>query len=369
MRIALLHIITLAIILTLSNCTQNQETRGIIELGKLIFLDTRLSEPEGQSCESCHSIKHGFADPDQDVPVSEGAIKGRFGKRNSPTVAYTVYSPDFHFDKKEQDYLGGHFHDGRAANIMMQAGHPFFTFEEMNLEHRKHVVDKIRNGPYADLFRKVFGSHSLSDTEAAFLYVRMALSAFQGSDQVNPFSSKFDAYLAGKVKLTEQEMRGMKLFEDEKKGNCAACHPMKPLANGLPPLFTDFTYDNLGVPKLKDSPFYTMPKKINPKGKDFIDYGLYETTRRNEDRGRFKVPTLRNIALTAPYMHNGFFKTLEEVVDFYNTRDVKKWPAPEVRQNVNTEEMGNLKLTDQEVKDIVAFMLTLTDGYKIPDKK
>jgi cytochrome c peroxidase len=335
----------------------------LIKLGKKIFFDTRLSNPEGQSCESCHSIKHAFTDPDKNIPTSEGAVKGRFGNRNTPTVSYTVFSPDFFFDKKEKDYIGGHFYDGRAANIMIQAGFPFFTPEEMNLEDRKILVEKIRTSEYAGLFKKVFGNHSLDEIEAAFLYLRIALAAYQGSDEVNPFSSKYDAYLAGITKLSESEMRGLKLFEDKKKGKCAECHITTKGKNAKGPLFTDFTYDNLGVPRETSNPFYSMPKEINPDGKNFIDIGLAKTTKRNADRGRFKVPTLRNINITAPYMHNGSMKTLKEVVDFYNTRDVKKWPAPEVAKNINKEEMGKLGLTEQEVNDIVAFMETLTDGY------
>jgi cytochrome c peroxidase len=155
------------------------------------------------------------------------------------------------------------------------------------------------------------------------------------------------------------------LFEDEDKGNCAACHPSQPSDDGTPPLFTDFTYDNLGVPKNPENPFYYLPKFLNPSGVDFVDLGLGGTLNKPSENGKFKVPSLRNIAKTSPYIHNGLFKNLRQVVAFYNTRDVGPWPQPEVRMNVNHDELGNLGLSEQEIDDIVAFMHTLTDGYNI----
>ena len=139
------------------------------------------------------------------------------------------------------------------------------------------------------------------------------------------------------------------------------------MARGAHPLFTDFSYDNIGVPANPANPFYSMNKSINPHGRSYADKGLGTTTRNQKQDGKFKVPTLRNIAQTAPYMHNGIFTTLREVIDFYNTRDVdKKWPAPELNNNVNTEELGDLKLSKNEIDDLVAFLNTLNDGYKWP---
>ncbi|MFC1563213.1 cytochrome-c peroxidase, partial [candidate division KSB1 bacterium] len=185
---------------------------------------------------------------------------------------------------------------------------------------------------------------------------------------LNQFNSKYDLYLEGKVVLTEQEMRGLALFEDEKKGNCAACHPSQSGPEGSRPLFTDYTYDNLGVPKNAENPFYYLPKDLNPDGVNFVDLGLGGTVNKPEENGKFKVPSLRNIAKTSPYMHNGLFKTVRQVVVFYNTRDVGPWQPPEFPMNVNREELGNLGLTEQDVDDIVAFLNTLTDGYN-PNKK
>jgi cytochrome c peroxidase len=198
--------------------------------------------------------------------------------------------------------------------------------------------------------------------------VAEAIAAYEKSRELNPFNSKYDFYLVGKVMLNEQERRGLELFEDEEKGNCAACHPSQPGADRTPPLFTDFTYDNLGVPKNPENPFYYLPEKLNPDGADFVDLGLGGVLEKPSEIGKFKVPSLRNVAKTGPYLHNGIFKNLRQVVVFYNTRDVGPWPAPEVGVNVNRDELGDLGLSEQEIDDIVAFMHTLTDGYD-PNKR
>jgi cytochrome c peroxidase len=167
------------------------------------------------------------------------------------------------------------------------------------------------------------------------------------------------------VKLSAREKRGLALFNDPSKGNCAACHPSTGV-DGTPPLFTDFTYDNLGVPKNPRNGFYRMAPQYNPAGAAWVDHGLGGVLGLASEDGKFKVPTLRNIALTAPYMHNGYFTDLRSVVNFYNTRDVAPWPAPEVADTVNHEELGNLGLNEQEVEDLVAFLYTLSDGYHAP---
>ena len=174
--------------------------------------------------------------------------------------------------------------------------------------------------------------------------------------------------LSKSLQLSLLEQRGLELFEAEDKGNCAACPPSQPGPNGEPPLFTDFTYDNLGVPKNEKLPFFAMPSEFNPQGKSYRDPGMADNLSifdSAEQQGKFKVSTLRNVANTGPYMHNGIFSTLEEAVEFYNTRDVdSKWGPPEIPKNVNKEELGDLLLTDDELKAIVAFLKTLSDGYQ-----
>jgi cytochrome c peroxidase len=198
----------------------------------------------------------------------------------------------------------------------------------------------------------------LDNVEQAFQFIADATAIFENTSIFNRFSSKYDYFLAGRVKLSPQELKGLQLYNDVNKGNCAACHPSTTI-NNSPPLFTDFTYDNLGVPK--------NPNILAKKGQDFVDSGLGAVINDVNEKGKFKVPTLRNIDKTAPYFHNGVFKTLREVVNFYNTRDTdSKWGEPEVAENVNSGELGNLKLTDKEVDNIVAFLKTLSDGYN-PD--
>lgn len=348
------------------------------ELGKLLFFDTDLSVPQGQSCASCHDPEFGFADPDSSRGVSMGAIHVRFGDRNSPTAAYAGYSPDFQYDEDEGMYVGGQFWDGRAANLAEQAKGPFLNPLEMNNPSKQSVIQKIRDSDYADHFDDVYGVGALDDVEMAYDHVADAIAAFEMTDEVNRFSSKYDKYLAGEVKLTKEEKLGRRLFNNQNKGNCAACHPSTAGSYADEPLFTDFTYDNLGAPSnlgmLGDSPelmhyypFYYQPlaPKFNPAGLDFVDYGLGGIVMSDYEMGKVKVPTLRNVAVTPPYMHNGAFTTLKEVVHFYNTRDVPgaNWPAPEVDMNINTDELGDLGLTDAEEDAIVAFMETLTDGY------
>jgi cytochrome c peroxidase len=228
------------------------------------------------------------------------------------------------------------------------------------------------NQLYQELFLSVYGVEleTLLSTEnqtyidAVYVEVADAIAAFEKSSELNKFNSKYDYFLKGEAELTPSEQNGLILFNS--KAMCNACHQSMPLTardgSIMPPLFTDFTYDNLGI-----------PKSNNPKiDDDPIDYGLggrtdiAATDPDGKQLGKHKVVTLRNIELTAPYGHNGYFATLKEIVNFYNTRDVADWDQPEVLQNLNTTELGNLGLTDDEENDIVAFMKTLTDGYDEP---
>jgi len=324
-------------------------------LGRLLYFDKDLSNPLGQACASCHLPVAGYADPDQELPVSEGAVTGRFGGRNAPSAAYAAFSPVFGLDSASGQYRGGQFWDGRAPTLEEQAKGPFLNPVEMN-NTKEGVVQAVRNSRYAELFKRVYGPESLDVTESAYNLIAQAIASFERTAQVNRFTSKFDYYLKGKVALTAQENRGLQLFNG--KGNCSACHPSSSLDGKTPPLFTDFTYDNLGVPRNMAYPFYLIDPSPYP------DLGLGAIITDPAQKGKFKVMTLRNIALTAPYSHNGYFKTLKEIVHFYNTRNLPGlWPQPDVVENVNTTELGDLGLTDQEEDDIVAFLLTLTDGF------
>lgn len=368
--IALMSLLILAFI----GCgTPGEEQKGSLgftlspkeQLGKLLFNDVNLSTPPGQACSACHSPEAGFGGPPSDLPVSRGANRDRFGNRNDLTAAYASFIPPLRYDSAEGVYKGGLFWDGRAATLEDQAKGPPLNPLEMANPDAESLVDRIRKASYASLFREVFGQDALDDGKRAFNLMAEAIAAYERSAELNRFDSKYDFYLKGKVKLTEQEMSGLQIFEDPKKGKCANCHPSRPSSDGTPPLFTDYTYDNLGVPKNPEVPFYYMDKKVNPAGVGFVDLGLGGVVRKNEHNGKFRVPTLRNVAITPAYMHNGTFKSLRQVVMFYSTRDIGPWPPPEVRENVNTKELGNLRLSDQEIDDLVAFMKTLTDGYRL----
>lgn len=381
-------------------------------LGKNLFFDTNLSTPKGQSCATCHAPETGFTGPRSEInaagSVFPGAISTRFGNRKPPSAAYATQSPLFHFDTAEGLFLGGNFWDGRATGEILgnpaadQALGPFLNPVEMNMASAQALCDTVAAASYATLFNDAFPYVTkpidcTNDVTGTYHRIGLAIAAFEASREVNAFTSKYDYYLRGKVQLTAQESAGLALFQDPLKGNCSACHPSTLGPNGELPLFTDFSFDNLGVPKNPANPFYTMDTvlvngvPVNPLGAAWIDKGLggfleshtlpsYQALAA-ANMGKQKVPTLRNIdkrpnqSFVKAYAHNGYFKSIKEIVHFYNTRDVLPlctgtavpsvdcWPAPEVATNVNTDELGNLGLTPTEEDALVAFLKTLSDGY------
>ena len=318
-------------------------------LGGKIFLDTSLSNPPGQGCVSCHSPKDAFADPRR---VSPGAVKGRVGRRNAPSLMYAALIPshrleDTYDDNGELEYIveGGLFLDGRAHDLLDQVRHPFFDKNEMNIAGAKELAGKFRNGDYAKEFE------DLTDKEINEKTFE-ALVAFLREPMFRPFNSRIDEYWAGdKEALSLSEKRGLDVFQTS--GVCSSCH-LTGGASWPKPLLTDSGFDNLGAPAI---------------GK--IDPGLGAVTGKAGELGKFKVPSLRNVALTAPYLHNGSIKTLKEVVELYNKRDLEpeRWGVTNYPRTVNHEEMGDLGLTDQEVDDLVALLAAFTDQnlLKIPE--
>jgi cytochrome c peroxidase len=391
------------------------------QLGKSIFFDDNLSINQNQSCAACHAPEVGWTGPDAAInahgAVYEGSISGRFGDRKPPSSAYATQSPIFHIDKKGL-FVGGNFWDGRATGEKLgnpaadQAQGPFLNPVEQALPDSACVVYRVCNpvipGDYPVLFEEIWGDEACdiswpadvgtvcategalvgldpadrTKSDTAYDNIALSIAAYEGSQEVNAFSSKFDLSFAGAVKLSKEEQRGYALFRG--KGKCHRCH----ISNGKQALFTDYTFDNLGGPQNPENPAGVAP--------DFVDVGLggflkkagYPEEVYMAEWGKQKVPTLRNIGLglesgvVKAYSHNGYFKTLEGIVHFYNTRDVKPtcpglyteaealaagcWPPPEVAENVNTDELGNLGLTPEEEADIVAFMKALSDGYVLP---
>ena len=383
-------------------------------LGEKLFFDETLSDPEGQSCATCHGPEVGWTGPDEIVNktggVYPGALHQRFGNRKPNSSAYASLSPLFHavFEGDKIQFVGGNFWDGRATGHILgnpaadQAQGPFLNPVEQNIANAKILVEKVCNTEYVSLFDKVgediWGIKELSksnDLNLQFGIIGIAIAAFENSDKVNQFSSKFDYYLKGKINLTDKEKRGFELFNG--KAKCALCHPGTINNDGSFPLFTDFRFENLGIPANPQNPWYAMDTTLNPDGANWIDPGLKDFIKNlpqyamfaDENYGKHQVPTLRNVdkrpseEFVKAFGHNGYFKSLEEIVHFYNTRDilpfaekvsnpqpgVNSWPKPEVSENINRIETGNLGLSAEDESAIVAFLKTLSDGYIIKDKE
>ena len=375
------------------------------ELGKKLFFDTNLSSPPGQACAGCHDPVNGWTGPTENPGgVYEGTVKGRFGKRKPPSSAYAGDSPVLHLEK-QGNFAGGLFWDGRATGaewkdpLAEQAGVPFLNPLEQNNPDKKAVVLKVKGSDYARLFEQVWKLQAADwdrNVDKVYEDIARSIAAYERSDEVNPFDSKFDAFWRkanaknlkvegidathskeyANLGLDESELKGLLLFNT--KARCAECHTLAPGPGNKPPVFTDYTYDNTGVPKNPANPFYSMDSQFNPEGRNWLDPGLggflntvpEYAPNATRNVGKYKVPTLRNVdlrrdpAFVKIYMHNGAFKSLEEVVHFYNARDGGQYPPSELKANLNTEQLGNLRLTDEEENALVAFLKTLSDHYK-----
>ena len=425
----LLSALFLIVVATSASVTAQTALTPKEQLGKSIFFDQHLSLNQNQACAACHAPGVGWTGPTQEINagggVYEGSIAGRFGDRKPPSSGYATMSPVLAYEMIDGEALfsGGNFWDGRATGEKLgspaadQAQGPFLNPMEQALPDSACVVYRVCNpvtaADYPASFASVWGADAcviswpadtasvcsqegtkvaLSDADrtksnSAYDSIALSIAVYEGSSDVNRFSSKFDAYVAKRVKLSKEELAGYKLFDG--KAQCSACHVLtdkNKKADGS--LFTDFTYDNIGVPRNPENPIYNRIP-------DFVDKGLGGFLARRTDyaqfaaanMGKHKVTTLRNVALrpssdiVKAYTHNGYFKTLEGLVHFYNTRDVLArcpgyyteaealaancWPAPEVVENLNTAEVGNLQLSASEEASIVAFLKTLSDGYVV----
>ena len=393
------------------------------QLGKSVFFDENLSINQNQSCASCHDPVAGWTGPiteiNQGGAVYEGSIPGRFGDRKPPSAAYATLSPIF-FQDKSGLFVGGNFWDGRATGEKLgnpaadQAQGPFLNPVEQALPDSACVVYRVCEADegYPVSFEQVWGAGAcdiawptdidtlchtegvtvpLSDEDRAKSYmaydnIALSIAAYEDSSEVNAFSSKYDQTFDGKVKLSKLEQRGFALFRG--KGKCALCHT----ANGQEALFTDFTFDNLGLPRNPENPAVIVSGFVDPGLGGFLKNAGYPEEVYLAEWGKQKVPTLRNVGKGSceaepgnadcgvkAFGHNGYFKTLAGIVHFYNTRDVKPecpgdyteaealagdcWPAPEVSENVNDAELGDLGLSPEEEAAIVAFLMALSDGF------
>ncbi|SMX29341.1 Methylamine utilization protein MauG precursor [Pelagimonas phthalicica] len=346
------------------------ETSLTIEsLGEALFSDENLSLNRTQSCATCHDPDHAFADPRGMASLGDDGVS--IGDRNAPTAMYAAHIPEFH-QADSGDWVGGQFHDGRAMTLEDQAGGPPLNPVEMGMADKAAVVARLReNQDYVTGFDLLFGAGTLENDEAGYRAMTQAIAAYERTEQFSPFDSKYDRYLRGEVALSDQEELGRVLFFSKQFTNCNLCHQV----NGSPmnprEVFTDFSYHNIGVPENK------ALRQQNGVALGTLDHGLAANPQMDGDpnqRGKFRTPTLRNVAVTGPYMHNGIFADLRTVILFYNQYNTKNparrvnpetgapFPMPQIPGTLAVQELTHgPALDDTRVDALVAFLKTLTD--------
>lgn len=337
-------------------------------LGAQLFFDVNLSKERNQSCATCHDLANGFVDKRQDAllgAVSLGSDRLSMGSRNTPTAAYAAFSPSFH-RMPNGEYRGGQFLDGRASGLAKQAEGPLVNPVEMAMPDSAAVVSRVKeNSRYDNVFRSIYGQDVLNDSDKGYAAIADAIATFEKTSMFMPFDSRYDRALRGEIKLTPQEELGKTLFFSQQFTNCNACHQLSSSPFNPQETFTNYEYRNIGVPANPD----LMAQNGNKK-----DFGLLDNPAINDPRqaGKFKVPSLRNVAVTGPYMHNGVFQDLRTVVLFYDKYNNPKrvinpetgqlWGEPEVPENVDLATLEKAPaLPDRRVDAIVAFLKTLTD--------
>ncbi len=355
----------------------------LASVGQQLFNEPRLSASGQLACAGCHAAAQAHADKAGTFLPVGGALMNQQGLRSSPSLRYLNGTPAFSIDAQGRAH-GGLFWDGRANDRVAQARGPLFAANEMANADVPSYVRRLRTTSAFPALLQASGLTAAA-TDAQLLDASLqALARYQQQDpDFAPFTSKFDAVQDGRATFTAQEARGFAAFTDPRRGNCAACHSATPPANapaGARALFTNHAYFALGVPRNQST------ATQNPA---FFDLGLCGPQRTDlatqaTQCGRFRVPSLRNVALSAPYFHNARFQTLEEVVGFYATRDVDpaRW-YPVVNGQVQRYNdlpaayQGNVHrgapfdrrpgqlpaLSPQDVNDIVSFLKTLSDGY------
>lgn len=390
---------------------------AVAMLGKRIFFDKSLSASGRQSCASCHSPDHAYGPPNSLSVQLGGPDMKRQGYRPPPSLMYLYRQPNFSIgpDQGETDApvsvvqlarqaggapkaqksagaapvvpamvpQGGLFWDGRVDTLQQQASGPLLNPVEMANASSADVLQKLERTPYRAMFQQLFGPNIFNDPRLAVAEAMFAVARYQVEDpSFHPYSSKYDRWLEGKARLTRAELRGLRLFNDPNKANCAGCHLSSPGRDGLPPMFTDFQYEALGVPRNRDI--------ASNRDARFYDLGLcgpFRTDLRDQTQycGMFLTPTLRNVATRKAFFHNGVYHSLEDVLAFYNERNtdpqrfyprradgtVDKYddlPA-QYRANVDSTDApfdrkfgDKPAMTEQDISDIIAFLRTLTDA-------
>ncbi|RXZ33357.1 cytochrome-c peroxidase [Oxalobacteraceae bacterium CAVE-383] len=365
---------------------------SLTQLGHVLFFDPALSASGKQSCASCHDPDHAFGPPNDLSVQFGGRDMKRPGTRAVPSLRYAQTTPPFseHFhdddgdDSVDAGPTGGRNWDGRVDSAHDQARIPLLSPHEMANAGPAEVVAKVKRAAYAPQFRAAFGDGIFDNTDRAFEAVLTALEVFQESPaDFYPYTSKYDAFLRGQATLSRQELRGLAWFNDPEKGNCASCHISEVAPNGAFPQFTDYGLIAVGVPRNRK-----IAANANPR---YFDFGVCGPDRtdlagKEEYCGLFKTPTLRNVALRHSFFHNGVFHSLKQVMEFYAQRDTnpEKWYPrrrdgsikkfddllPQHYANVNVDPPFDRKPGEQpalnaaEIEDVIAFLKTLTDGWK-----
>jgi len=349
------------------------------KLGEALFFDVNLSSNRTQACASCHDPAFGFSDPRDNGPekggkmASLGANGASVGDRNAPTASYAAFSPTFSFNTKTKVAKGGQFHDGRAATLQDQAAGPPLNPGEMAMASKADVLGRLKEKPeYVAAFSALYGAAALENADRAYDAMTDAIASFERTPFFAPFDSKYDRALRGEYKMTPEEELGQTLFFSQQFTNCNVCHQLAPSPAAEKETFSNYEYHNIGVP------VNASLRAVNGVKPKFVDRGLAENPTIKDKKateGKFKTPTLRNVAVTGPYMHNGVFADLETVIRFYNkynaTSDAsqinpetgKPWGKPEVAKNLSMKELETgPALDDRRIKALVAFLKTLTDA-------
>ena len=353
---------------TLTKEEISQKNKLKAKLGKVLYFDKNLSKNRTQACATCHNPETGFVD-DRDNGIAAMASLGddghSLGDRQAPSAAYAMFSPEFHYDKKKKIYKGGQFWDGRENTLAQQAGGPPTNPIEMGMDSKETTVERIKENPYyITSFKNIYGQDVFESIEKSYFAMSDSIEKFEQTKEFAPFDSKYDRYLKGEYDLTVLEDLGRTLFFSNNNNSCASCHVLKG-EDKAGETFTNYEYHNIGTPTN-----HTLRAKNGVKD---IDLGLFNNPAINDEKqkGKYKVPTLRNVAVTAPYMHNGVFKDLKTVVEFYdkynnkertiNPETLKKWEKPEVKENIAFDKLKAKKQNNRKVEALVAFMKILTD--------
>lgn len=399
---------TFALLVGLTGCGSSEQTSSPslntkAKLGEQLFNDTQLSFNGMQSCATCHDPDAAFVDARPLTGHGSAAFSASLGDdgvslgdRNAPSAAYALLSPEFEFGSRQrvasqrtsgigayEGYLGGQFWDGRESNLAGQAGGPPLNALEMGMPSKQAVVDVLRaDEHYAESFEYLYGSDIFNDSELAYGAMADAIAAFEHTDDFAPFDSKYDRSLNFPATyafyIESAAAKGKSKFFSSDLA-CASCHQLKSVGSKQEP-FTSFEYHNLGVPT-------NQVLKAERESRDLahgIDLGLANNTNiAAEDvttsEGKFKVPTLRNVAVTAPYMHNGVFERLDTVMRFYeharvvgrgetstivNPETGNVFADAEVADNISHDVLANnqINIDNETAFQLECFLMSLTDA-------